>query len=193
MRVTLGGGITRKVFAAAHDPLLAHRVVECSRIANDLFDRLSVATTTQRVVRIVVEGNIENRTKIEIETKSAQQAPRDLAVPADKIDIVLVAQLLGVWRLVADQTQPRDAPTFLVDGDDRLDLAQLAQIIDQSAQLHRALDVAPEKNEAARLYALKQLCRLRIEHFAGHAGEDQLTERIVPHILHAKLDGAQGK
>jgi hypothetical protein len=33
------------------------------------------------------------------------------------------------------------------------------------------------------LHALKQLCRLAIEHFTRHAGEDQLAGRISIHSL----------
>src|SRR5260370_8029110 len=100
------------MFAAVHDPLPAHRVVECSCIADDLLDSLSVATAAQRVVRIVVEGNIEHGTKIKIETKNTQQPAGDVAVPADKIDIVFFTQLLGPVPLVTHETQPRHPPAF---------------------------------------------------------------------------------
>ena len=39
------------------------------------------------------------------------------------------------------------------------------KIVDQFAQLRRALDVAPEKNEAAGLHAPKQCGRFGIELF----------------------------
>ena len=42
VRVDGRGGIAWKMLAAARDPLLPHRVVECPGIANDLFHRFSV-------------------------------------------------------------------------------------------------------------------------------------------------------
>src|ERR1043166_4970909 len=102
MRVRSRAGITGEVFAAARDPLLAHRVVERAGVAHDLLDIFAVATTAQRIVGIIVERNVEHRTKIEIESENAEQASGDLAVTPDKIDIALVAKLLRVRRLAAD-------------------------------------------------------------------------------------------
>jgi hypothetical protein len=72
-------------------------------------------------------------------------------VPPNECNIVPVAQLLRIRRLVPDQAQPRDAASFLIDRDDWLDFAEIAQIIDQLAELARALNVAAKKNESTRL------------------------------------------
>ena len=72
-------------------------------------------------------------------------------MPPNELDVALLAQLLRVRRFVADQAQPRNASTFLVDRDDRLDRAQIAEIVDQLPQLSRAFDVSPENNKPARL------------------------------------------
>src|SRR6266403_2012873 len=108
------------MFAAAGDPLFSHRVIERAGVARYLLNCFAVTPAAQRIVRIVVERNVEDRTKIEIESENAQQTSRDVPMPADKIDIVLVAQLLRVGRLVPDQSKARDAATLLVDRDDRL-------------------------------------------------------------------------
>src|SRR5438874_2431047 len=152
MRVGLRAGVTWKMFAAARDPLLAHRVVERAGIAHHLLDRFAVTTAAERIVGVIVERNVEDRAKIEIKSENAQQTTRDVTMPSDKIDTVLVAQLLRVRRLAAEQSQARNAPAFLIDGNDRFRFAQIAQIVDQLSQLPRAFDVAPEKNEPARLH-----------------------------------------
>src|SRR5207237_388531 len=82
-----------------------------------------------------------------IESENAQQTSSDVPMPADKIDIVLVPQLLRVRRFASDQSQARYAPTLLIDGDDRFRFAQIAQVIDQFAQLGCAFDVSSEKLE----------------------------------------------
>src|SRR6266403_1266904 len=120
MRVRFRGRVSGKMFAAAGDSLISHRVVERAGIAYHLLDRLSVTPAAQRIVRVVVERNVEDRTKIEIESENAQQTSGDVPMPADKVDIVLVAQLLRVGRLASDQSQARDAATLLVDRDNRL-------------------------------------------------------------------------
>jgi hypothetical protein len=97
-------------------------------------------------------------------------------VSPDKIDIVLVAQLLRIGWLVPNQTQSRDPAAFLVDRDNRLAFTETTQIIDQLAQLRRAFDVAPEQDETARLYAPKQFHGFGVEFFTGNAREDELTE-----------------
>ena len=136
------------------------RFVERAGEPHHLLDVRAVAAAAQRIVRFVVEGNVEHRAEIEIEAEEPQQASGDLAVAPNECDVVLLAQLLRVRRLVADQPQPRNAAAFLVDRDDRLDVAEIAQIVDQLPQLRRARDVAAEKDEAAGLDAPEQRGRL---------------------------------
>src|SRR2546422_7766980 len=131
------------MFAATGDSLPAHGVVECTGVAHNLLDRSSVTAAAKGIVGVVIERDIEHRAKIEIETENAQQPSGDVTVTTDKIDIVLVAELLRIRRLVADETQTRNATAFLVDRDDRFDLAQIAQVVDQFTQLRRGRDVAP--------------------------------------------------
>src|SRR5438046_9969141 len=96
MRVRFRGRISGKMFATARDPLLSHRVGERAGIACHLLDRLSVTTAAQRIVRVVVERNVEGRTKIEIESENAQSTSSDVPMTADKLDIVMGAYLLPV-------------------------------------------------------------------------------------------------
>lgn len=42
---------------------------------------------------------------------------------ADEVDVVFLAELLGVGRFVADEFEAADASPFLVDGDDRFVVA----------------------------------------------------------------------
>src|SRR5262245_10429573 len=119
------------MFAAAHNPLLAHRLIEGTRVAHYLFDRFPVASAEQRILGIIVERNVQDGAKIEIKSEKAQQAPGDVAVSPDQIDVVLVAQLLRVRRFASDAPESRDAPAFLIDRNDRLDVAQVAQVVDE--------------------------------------------------------------
>jgi hypothetical protein len=172
------------MFAAAGDPLLAHRVIERASVAHNLLDIFSVTTAVQRVFGVIIEGNVEDWTKIEIEPEKAQQTPGDVTVAPDQIDIVLLAQLLRVRRFVSDAPQSRDASAFLIDCDDGLDLAQVAQIVDELSELRRARKVTSEDNVCPRLDAAKQTGRFRIEFFSGNTRHDQLTNGI-------RLHGAQ--
>src|SRR5438552_549386 len=123
MGIALCGRVTGKVFTATGNRLPAHCVIECAGVADDLLNRFSITTATQRIVCVVIERNVEHRAQIEVESEESQQSTGDVAVPPNEIDIVLVAQLLGIGRLVADQTQARDATAFLADADNGLDLA----------------------------------------------------------------------
>ncbi len=143
------------MFAAARDPLPSHRFVECTGISHNLLDGFPVAPAVQRILGVIVEGNVEHWTKIEIEAEKAQQTSSDIAVSPDQIDIILIAQLLRVRRFVSDAPQSRDASAFLIDRDDWLYVAQIAQIIDELSQLRRALKIAAEKNVRSRLHAPK--------------------------------------
>ena len=139
------------------------------------FDVVAVAAAAKGIVGLVVKRDVEHRAEVEIETEHPEQSSGDTAMPPNELDVALLAQLLRVRRFVADQTQPRNAPAFLVDGDDRLNRAQVAQVVDQLPQLSRAFDVAPKDNEPTRLHPSKKRRRPRIEFGSGHAGKDQLT------------------
>ena len=76
VRVDGGGGVAGKMFAAARDPFPAQGVVKGAGQPDDLLDVPSVAAAAKRVIRLVVEGNVEHRTKIEIETEKPQQVVR---------------------------------------------------------------------------------------------------------------------
>src|SRR3954469_21904805 len=119
MRIHRRGGITREMLAAARYALGAQRVVERSSQPNDFGNITAIATAPQRIVSLVVERNVEHRTKIEIESKEAKQPAGDSPMPPNEIDVALFPQLLRVRRLLPDQTEPRHPPAFLVYRDDR--------------------------------------------------------------------------
>ena len=168
------------MFAAAEHAAGAQRAVELLRIGDHLGHIAPVATSAQGVVRLVIEGNVEHGAKIEIETEEAQDLRRDFAVAANERNIAFIAELLRVGRFLADQTQTRNASTFLIDRDDRFDLRDIAQIVDQLSQLFGLLDVASEKDKPARLHAAEHGSGVRIEFRPRHTDQKQLTD-IVRH------------
>ena len=111
----------------------------------------------------------------------------------DEFAIALLAQLLRTRRLAPNQAQARDASSFLIDGNDWLDCAQVAKMIDQFPQLHCAFDVAAKENEASRLHLAKKRRRRGIDFLARHAGKDQLTEGIALHKLELRIDAGDTK
>jgi hypothetical protein len=143
------------MFAATENPLPAQPFIERARQPYDLFHALAVAAAAERIIRVVIEGNVEDGTEIEVETEQAEEPAGDLAVAPDEGNVVAITELLRVRRLVPDQPQPGHAAAFLVDRDDWLDLAHIAQVIDQFPQLGRALDIAAKENESARLHPTK--------------------------------------
>src|SRR3954451_19529170 len=69
MGVHRRSGVAGKMFSTTCDPLSAQRVVESAGQPDDFRDVATVTTPTQRIICLVVEGNVENRAKIEIESK----------------------------------------------------------------------------------------------------------------------------
>src|SRR6058998_2780696 len=97
------------MLAAACDPLPSHRFVKRAGISNDLLDIFSIATAAQRIVGIVIEGNVEYGKQTQNDSEKVKQTSGNVGVTPDQFYIVVVAQLLRVRRLVADQTQSRNA------------------------------------------------------------------------------------
>ena len=100
----------------------------------------------------------------------------------DEGEVAAVPELLGVRRFVADQLEARNAAAFLVDGDDRFRLTEIAKIVDELAELLGGLDVASEENESARLNLAEEAGGFGIEFGAGDADEQELTGIVRWHI-----------
>ena len=177
VRVDGRARVAGEMFPAAPHTLRLQPVIERARIADDLRHIVAVAAPAQGVVRLVVEGNVQHRAEIEIEPEDAQQPPGGAPVPADQFHVAPVAELVRVRRLTPQQPQPRYAPALLVDGDDRLDLREIAQVVDELPQLRGRLDIPPEEDERTGLYPAEGRGGGGIEHRARDAGHEELAER----------------
>jgi len=145
----------------------------------------AIATAAQRVVGLIVEGNVEHRAEVEIEPEQAQQAAGQAAVLHDQAAIAALAELLGIRRFMADQPEARYPATLLVDGDDGLGRTQVAQVVGELAQLPGGDDVAPEQDEAAGLEASQPGRGGRIQRRTRHAYQQQFV-RFREDRMHAR-------
>jgi hypothetical protein len=169
------------MFAAAGNALCAHRLVKSAGVAHHFINVLSITAASQRIIGIVIERDVEDRTEIEVEPEKAQQPPGDVTVPRDQPRIALFAKFLRIRRLVTNQSEPRNPTAFLINGDDRFDFGNIPQIINQLPQLRRGFDIPPEKNESARLEPTEMRRSLGIQFLARHARHDQLPKGIAFH------------
>src|SRR5204863_4968145 len=117
------------MFATAGNARCAERLVKRTGVPYYLLHRFSVTATAQRIVSVVIKGDVEHGTKIEIKTEQSQQLAGDVAVLADECDVILVAQLLSIWRFVSNLSQARNSSALLIDGNDWLNDTQVAQIV----------------------------------------------------------------
>jgi nicotinate-nucleotide adenylyltransferase len=170
------------VFSAAEDASGPQPVIERGGFFDDLGDIASIATPTQGIVGFVVKGNVEHRAEIEIEPEDAKDATGDVAVATNESEIPAVAELLGIGRLITDEFEARDAAAFLVDRNDRFDIAETSEVVDELAELMRRLDVSAEENKSSGLDVSKEIGACGIEFGAGDADEDELTGIVGWHI-----------
>ena len=89
--------------------------------------------------------------------------------------VVAGAELGRAGRLVAHGLEPGNAPAFLVDGDDGLRVAEVAQVVEEFPQSGGGLDVAGKKDVTARLHPAQGGGGDRIEFGSGQADEEQLA------------------
>jgi hypothetical protein len=68
------------MFPATENPLLSHPVVKSGCQPHNLLDALSVAAAAKGVVRVVVEGNVEDRAEVEVESEKPEKPAGDVAV-----------------------------------------------------------------------------------------------------------------
>ena len=89
----------------------------------------------------------------------------------DEIAVALFTELLGIGWLAANEAEAGNATALLIDRDEGLDLAEVAQIVDELSQLIRRLDISTEENKSSRLEFAEFSRRFRIEFRSRHAGE----------------------
>ena len=83
--------------------------------------------------------------------------------------------MLSVGRFVADEFEPGHATTLLVDRDDRFHAAQIAEVVDELAELLGSFDVSAEKDETSGLNLTEEAGGFGIEFRAGNTNEKKLT------------------
>ena len=168
-------GVAREMLAAAENTGGPQRIVESRRFFNDLGDIAPIAAAAKRVVGLIVERDVQHGTEVEVEAENSKEAACDIAVAADQVQIRGVAELLGAGRLVPDTFEAGNATAFLVDRDDRLDAAQISEVVDEFAQLLGSLDIATEENEPSRLDLAEEAGGVGIEFRARNTNKKKLT------------------
>ena len=89
--------------------------------------------------------------------------------------IAFVAQCLCVWRFFTDESESRNATTFLINRDEWLDVRDVTQIVDEFAELLWCLNVAAEQDEAARLKFFQSSGGFRGEFESWNPHKEELT------------------
>ena len=84
VRIEPGESIAGKMFAAGKNPFGGHRRAEGLGIGDGFLDAAAVATAAQRIVGLIVEGNVEHRAQVEVEAEQAQQLAGQRAVAGDQ-------------------------------------------------------------------------------------------------------------
>jgi hypothetical protein len=164
------------MFATSEDARGVKRIIECACVFDHLRGTISVAAAAKGIIGLIIKRDIEHGTEIQIEAQHAQEPTSDVTMPPDKREIAAITKLVRVRRFVADELQPGNAATFLVDRDDWLDRAKFAKVVDELPKLRWSLNVATEQDKGAGLNAPEGSSRFGIEFGAGHAGHQELAE-----------------
>ena len=93
----------------------------------------------------------------------------------DEFGIALVAELAGIRRLVAEEFQSGDATSFLVDRNDRFNVAEFPEAVGECTELGGGLDVSSKEDESSRLDPPDEVLIGRVDFGAGNAEEQKLT------------------
>lgn len=178
MGIALGGAVAREVFCAGKDALGAHGAVEHASVIDDLLGVFAPAAALERVVGGIIVGDVEDGAEVEIEAKESENLAGEFAVLLDEIWVTFVAESLCVWGFLPDEAQAGDAASLLVDGDEGLDVGQVAKVVDEFAELFRRDDVPPEENKAARLKLFEAGGGFLVKFRTWDAGKEELAEEF---------------
>lgn len=133
MGIALGGAVAREVFGAGEDALGAHGAIEHAGIVDDLLGVFAPAAAFEGVVGGIVVGDVEDGAEVEIEAEEAEDLAGEFAVLFDEVGVAFVAKGLGIGRFLADEAEAGDAAALLVNGDERLDVGKVAEVVDEFA------------------------------------------------------------
>ncbi len=106
----------------------------------------------------------------------AEQLAGEFAVLFDELRVTFIPKGLGIGGLLADETESGDAAAFLIDGDERLNVGEVAQVVDEFAELLWGDDVSAKEDEATGLEFFETGGGIGVEFGARDAGEEELAE-----------------
>jgi len=175
MGVTRGRGVAREVLSTGEDSRGAERGIKDPSLFDDLVGGRSVTASTKGVVGFLVEGDVEDGAEVEVETENPKELSGQFAMAGDELRIALVAELAGIRRLVAEEFQSGDAASFLVDRDDRFNVAEFPEAVGECSELGGGLNVSSKEDESSRLDPPDELLVGRVDLGAGNAEEQKLT------------------
>jgi hypothetical protein len=158
-------------------------LVEDAGHGDDLIGCRAVAAAAEGVVGLIIEGNVEDRAEIEIEAEDPKELSGQLSMAGDEFEISLVAELAGVGRLVAEELETRYTASFLVDGDDRLDIAEFPETVCETTELIGCFYITAEEDESSRLNPAYEIGIGIINFHAWHTKEQKLTGRGAFHSV----------
>jgi hypothetical protein len=173
--VTRGRGVAREVLSTGEDSRGVESGIKDPCLFDDLVGGCSITATTKGVVGLLVEGDVEDGAEIEIETENPKELSGQFAMAGDEFRIALVAELAGIRRLVAEEFQSGDAASFLVDRDDRFNVAEFPEAVGKCTELGGGLDVSSKEDESSRLDPPDEVLVGRVDLAAGNAEEQKLT------------------
>jgi hypothetical protein len=183
MRIAYCGGVARKMLTAGEDACGLQGAVEDTRHLNDLICGSAVAATAQGIIRLIVKGNVEYWAEVEIESEESQQFSGEFTMSGDEREIPPVTKLAGIRRLIAEKLQSGNAPPFLINRDDRLNLADCTELIGKVAKLGGGLDISSKKNESSGLYSSDEICIVIVNFDSRDAEEQELTDGSAFHSV----------
>lgn len=85
---------------------------------------------------------------------------------------------MGIGGLLADETESGDATPFLVDGDEGLNVGEIAQVVDEFAELLWGDNVSAKEDEATGLELFETGGGVGVEFRSGDTGEEELAEKV---------------
>jgi hypothetical protein len=173
--VACGRGVAREVLSTGEDSRGAESGIKDSRLLDDLVGSRSVTASTKGVVGFLVEGDIKDGAEVEVETENPKELSGQFAMAGDEFGIALVAELAGIRRLVAEEFQSGDAASFLVDRNDRFNVAEFPEAVGECTELGGGLDVSSKEDESSRLDPPDEVLIGRVDFGAGNAEEQKLT------------------
>jgi hypothetical protein len=162
------------MLAAGENPFCLHAFQERGGGAGNFVGTPAIASIAEGVVRLFVDGEIQNRCEVPVESEKPEELTRKGPVPKNEGGIPSFAQIASTGWFVSDLPQPRDTSSFLIHREEGREGRKPTKFVEESTELFGRAEIPGEENKTRRANVLDEFARGQIDFRTWYPQDEKL-------------------